>query len=980
MRVIQASNFRESSIPPESALRSHSWKLQNGAAGLRVSALGALPEHPLSDRANKRQKIRNLDVVDDSLDEQEGAAGNADRELWLGGGDGYNGLAEEEEQDGTHGGAHEAEQSFQRVYSPELGEEIRPISMTTRALRSADVEITGASQLSPGRLNELFEPQVKNEEFSPPGYRHTESRYESPQQNVGSSMESDLASQHGSQARPRYRPSPVSTSATANRRKTNTSFSATPREPMSHRKKDVYDMPSTDEDEDNMPTPRASNRLPASKNGTRTGPGHRNGPQSPSIQLEHEFSRSSQVPDANRDIELRRSAAQKAIEDRCEKERIEKERIEKERIEKERIEKERIEREEAEARANAERLKQVQEKREKEAVEAQQRAAKAAEERKRIAREQQAQLDSLEKEEEERLVKEETAKSARLAKEEEQRILLEKKQVEETREAERKALVEKDAERIRQAEEEEEDKRRKRNEAAKEKRKLVRDEKERKAREEKKKKADEAARKLEEENARKAQAAREQEEKEADAARELEEENARKAQAEAKEKHEKDIAEALREVLEKEEAAKAMKSDPATKKRGRRESSVDNQIPSSNNINKKVRTGSPSATPSVERDMGPPPVPNSGMKRSNLKKDPSLEPPSTKKRNSVSFVEENSANQMIPSSAPSMMSTPTPNPRDPAKRTPIVCPLPTKPVVNGANTRSRSLTVSNAPPKKMLESESESESGSSESESEDEVVPAAKEMEPPQSTQPEPVLRRTGAPTTRLASKAAAKITQFQPDSDVEMEDVPLAANTSKAPTAMETKKQAPTESSDSETDSSDGETVIYPSKSPSKPESSDSSDEDSDDDLEESSALNSLRGKPKPSMAALVKQRAGIIAPGTPKAVSKLSTLERLEDGDVSFDVRDMHPPSSQAIRASQPLIQMNSQTAKTSDSDDESSEEEDESSESESDSDSGSGKKQNSKTKKPTGGIPDHKKAGSIKKKAPSVMGFGRRFSGVC
>ena len=702
--------MRESSIPPESALRSHSWRSQQ-AVGQRVSALGALPENPLlsAERANKRQKLRNLDVVDDSLDEHDA---DAERERWLGGDAGGDESADDDDDHNrTHG-----EHSFQRVYSPELGERIRPASAGARPTRSAEIEITGSSQLPPGNLNGgHFEPQVKSEVPSPTYSQGEQSFLDS-----------------STRPRPRYCPSPA---PTIRRSKANSSFtSSASRGSGLRRRKDVYEMPSTDEDA--AVTPRAPGSRPPRTKSSAT-PANRNGHPSPS---ERASPRSSERP-GTRDLELRKVATQKVAEGRVENEtrqkhddglREDEERREKEQLaNKIREEEERntiareqktqldvLEKEEAERLNNEEAEKLAKEEAARLAKEEAARLAK--EEAVKLAKEEAARLAKaeaarLEKEGAEKLAKEE--ETARLAKENADKLILEKKREEEAAEVRR---LEAEAEASRIAAEA----KRLKIEATKEKRRQNREQKMMEA----------AAQKLEQDKARKAQ---EQQEKEAEAARKLEEESA--AKAKEQKKHEEDAARKLeeenvrkaKEQQAKEKASKAKKLEPlVSKKRSRRDSSIDIQNPPATNGIKKLRIGSPSgsdslskASPVAEQDMGPPPIPNSAMKRSNLKKDASIEPPNTKKKNSVSFVEENPT----PPAGPSMISTPAPATRaTPAKRTPIHCPLPdlsTDMAVNGTlNTPTQASKVTGGPvPKKMLQSSSEpeSESGSEESGSEE---------------------------------------------------------------------------------------------------------------------------------------------------------------------------------------------------------------------------------------------------------------------
>ncbi|KAF8542248.1 hypothetical protein BDD12DRAFT_825681 [Trichophaea hybrida] len=1080
VRVIQASNLRESSIPPESALRSYSWRRQQRGFALRVSHLGALPEYPLSERSSKRQKIRDLGVVDNSQDEREAVATSQGR--WLVKDDGD---VESVGGGETHGDNPQEEEgySFRRLFTPELGESIHGSQpVTVRHSETADVQIMGSSQISPGQRNGFFEPEMKDEQISPT-FRHIpEAEFQSPpppsgqQRLVSSSMES--ASGQGS-ARPRYCPSPVAAPA---RHSSGSAVKRASRRTVPRNKKDIYDFPSSDEDEFEEPTPRPLNRLLRSKKANGVGLVGGDIPPSPSTQLEKESTRSSQESVVHGNTGLRETAAaQKAQQDRLERERTE---------------------QEAKARAAVEREEKEQrdrEAREETAKEARRRVAQAAEERERIEREriEKSEMNRLVKEEEERLAKEKKGQELAEKKKEEEEM---KRKAEAAKEAEKKAKEEEEKKRKAQAAKEaekkaQEEEMKRKTEVVKEAEKKAQEEEETKRKDDEKKRKVEAVRQrrktlkdaktqkfleaqnqLEKEKAEKAEKARvtkDQREREAtekgEKARLAKEQREREAAEKAREleekkaKAEKEAEQKKQEKQQKEEASKTNKPEaPTTKKRARTESTVsaDGEVSPATNGTKKLRTQSPSGkeghskgTPSIERDMGPPPVPNSAVKRSNLKKDPLSQDSATgKQRHSVSFAEDTLSSE-IP-------STPTPSARPPpAKQTPIVCPLPAMPKTGAPTSttpiRPPNFTKIGAAPmdrkqleiEKQKESESESETESeseSGSESEDEealqTLPAPKKITAPKAaTRVSTITKTTGKLGNQTASSKATKPpSAISPpsksneaqddsnaDSDIEIGDAPPVPASSKPsppstlkPSTTVQKSRPVVVSSDSESDSSDDkdEVPLPPSKhglrprvpqqsqrpsnpaQPTKlvpkstePEVSESesgsefetgSEEESDDEDEvssknASSALNSLFVKPKAPV------------PSTPEVVAKLSMLERLEDGDVSFDVRDIHTPSNQQLSRLSQSSQSKPLSTKAAKKDDSDSSPEDEEgsteseSESESDSDSDSSgddeSDQESNAKpKTNGGIPDHKKAGSIKKKAPSAMGFGRRFPG--
>jgi hypothetical protein len=1003
--------------------------MRHGTA-FRVSHLGALPEHPLPERSSKRQKIRDLSVIDDFQDEREAVA--AGKGQWLGEDDGDNESMGREE---THGDNPQEEEgySFQRLFSPELGENVPSLqSVSARHSEAADVQIMGSSQLSPGQRNGFLEPQVKDEQFSPTFGCVPEAAFQSPppaQRLVSSSIES--ASRRGS-VRPRYRPSPV---AAPPRYKTGLESGSVvkraPKRTASRNKKDVYDFPSSDDNREfQEPTPRSLNRLLRSKKPNGVGLVDGSIPPSPSTQLENEFTRSSQDCVVRGNAGLQEMTVQQTEEARLENERID---------------------QEAKARAAAEREEQEQrdrKAREGAAKEARLRAAKAAEEREKIER------GRREKSEMNRLVREE---EELLAKENKERELAEKKKEQE--EKKRKAEAAKEAKKKAQEEE------MKRKAEAEEKKWRVEEmkQKQKNAKDAKAQKALEAKNQLEKEKAEKAREAKEQREREATGkARELEEKKA---------KVEKEVEQKKQEKRQKEEASKATKSEAlTTKKRTRSEStaSVDSKMSPTTNGTKKLRTQSPpgkegqtKGTPSVERDMGPPPVPSSAMKRSNLKKDSSSQDSASgKQRHSVSFAEDPLSSEIS--------STPTPSARPPpAKQTPIVCPLPVKlkaatpknvtPIQPLNLVKSGVAPVDTKQPKSEKKKESVSESGSeseseseSGSESEDEAACSESEDEAASQTLPAPkqitapkAAARTNTiakPVGNLGNQAANRKVKKPPPSgispseksnealsdvdagsDIEMGDASATASLKPSPSGLSLPKHSttinktrPIVSSDSELDSSSNKDEVplpalkkgfkpgasLQSQKPSKPtqpakplpkstqpEGSESefeyetgSEEESDEDeaaLKTASALNSLMGIPKAPISSI-----------TTEVVPKLSMLESLDE-DVSFDVRDIHTPSSQQLSQSSQPMSLSKKAAKGDDSEsspeDEGSSESESESESESDSDSGSSgddesdQESNAKSKA-NGGIPDHKKAGSIKKKAPNAMGFGRRFPGVC
>ncbi|KAI5859132.1 hypothetical protein BZA05DRAFT_383451 [Tricharina praecox] len=583
------------------------------------------------------------------------------------------------------------------------------------------------------------------------------------------------------------------------------------------------------------------------------------------------------------------------------------------------------------------------------------------------------------------------------------------------------------------------------------------------------------AKKTKEREEQKAKKTQEREEQKAKRTKELEEQKAKKTkgleeqktketvqkakdheQQKAKGKHVKDE---VTPTATKSEAMTVKPEVTATKKRARKDSlpTGDGKIsPDAKVSNKKVRTHSPvavrqsqsSSTPSAERDMGPPPVPNSAMKRSNLKKELSSQEPlsASKKRNSVSFAENMPSSQGFPgSSAPTMSSTPTPIAR-PLKRTPIVCPLPAATPMSSINPSLRTVTpilppgsvrpsekkevvTARKPPthKPESSSESESESGSG-SESENEAVPrallSAKVAAPtkPKVSRKLLVVESNLKASTKKANTptaGSAPVPTNNNGSDVEMQDAPppstapvsLKATRPKTPSATArvshaapVAKSAPhVVSSDSESEDDD-EMKPPPSAQISKsepPQSSqasklvgakkpvaatvaDDSDSGSDtgsesDDHDDeptstnkaASALNSLLGKAKSTAQSLVKSKA--ISPAMTKKLSSLGDLE----SRVKFDVREIHPSQQVTQQASQSTPSSQS-TAKNVNSvtkrviEPESESESGSESESASDSDSDA----DSKSK---AAIPDHKKAGSNKKKPAGAMGFGRIFSGV-
>ncbi|KAA8911006.1 hypothetical protein FN846DRAFT_483897 [Sphaerosporella brunnea] len=1010
VRVIEASNLRAYSIPPESALRSQVW-IRNRRAPRPASRLNTVLENAVGyERVGKRRKIQGIDaVIDDSLDERDDAGSLADGERWLGGDDEpTNGEAQEDEEEEQP----RAETSFQRIFSPELGEEADSGVWHSSLGPRSSVEVTGARLVSEQAFGTAAaqEPQVKEEIVSSPVFTRTE---------VQSSTEPAV--------RARYKPSPIRSST-----------QRTPRTNGVFKKKDICDFPSGDDDGETTPRPRKpvrSNRI----NGMTESPV----PEPPSAQLEHELSRSSESQEVtNQESELRRLAAQKAEEERSgkgrieqerieqqrleqqrlEQERLEQERLEKERIEQERIEQERIEQERIEQeRIEQQRLEQQrleQERLEKERIEQerieqerieQERLEKERIEQERLEKEVAEAKAAAKREEDERRDKEAAEARQRAAKAAEKR---EKADRERRKKAEQERLAKKDEQDLleqKRAEEEE----------AQHKAELQKAEAEKKAAEAKK-----VAKERRVERARKSKEKKE-------AAKKLEEESKEKERRETEKKAQEILARETEaaETAKAAEAAKTAKAEAAASKKRTRTSDVTANNKASPVPSKKAKTGMEShpkaATPSVERDMGPPPVPNSARKRSNLKNDSSSqESGGGKKRNSVSFSDAISSSQPRHSPAPSIDETPTPAPRRAAvKRTPILCPLPIKSTPKLPRTVTPILPPgyvpksSQAPPteaknqpsdESSSSSESEGSSSGSDSESED------KDARKP--TGKNAATKTTGskaAPTVKVKPAETARA----PDSDVEMEDAPAPespmssqkalpkkAAPAKKPATASQKPDAPAKQTspvaqkaplssykstpyivDSSSEGEDEDEAFKPppSAQPPKAPASDSeafSETGSSSECSESeseseapkpapkdaaSALNSLLGKKTPIHPKLLASNS----PNTVQAVSKLSSLEKL-DGKMDFDVREPLPPSSQTAKqqqTSQPKKLATVAETSESESDSDSSS----SSDSDSDSDDGKGRKK--------AGIPEHKKASAAanKRKSGGAMGFRSIFS---
>lgn len=1146
VRVVQASNLRESSIPPESALRPNS---RRHHAVYRGSHVGPLHEEdvphehlPQEQRSSKRRKLQEIEMVEDSLDEPDGSD--------VVGGDRWLGNDEDDEGEDDRNENSVLEDTFQRMHSPELGGGTNGraspgLSPPTPA--GDDIEIISASQTSvpdaqlPNGVNGSFPAasETKHEIQSSPMPRRLQNPMcagvESPSLPAPPPTKGRPPSQAAN--RPRYNPSPTPSQPPSRHR----SSATTPSSAVKRKGRNIYDFPSTDEGDEVGATPRPP-QVPRKKNkGAKPTKGV---PAPPSVQPEHEHRTSSQKSDSagTREARMRLTTAQLGEEDRLERElakRGEDKAIaaaEEEEHRKEARKRASQAAEEHERRQRAEQARLAQDEAErlaKERMEEQRSAKNTAEETNHRTREEEEKRPTIERADQNESPVKTKAKHVHLDQENAEGLRLEKEKVEEPNMAKEQAdaepptqqkvgqgrlaeqrpqdeqstIDEEEGERLEKKKGEAAEETRHQTDAAKKallesnkklaaaKKERNRQAKEQRARElaelkaqkeekkaqrvkEQEKKAqqvkeqvDKKAQRMKEQE-RKAQRAKEQEERKAQKTKELEQQKAQKAgELEEKTKENAQQARALEQQkakakeVEDEAAPEATKPEamsaspevPATKKRARRDSEPAGDgatSPDAKISGKRIRTFSPiailpskaSPTTSAERDMGPPPVPNSAMKRSNLKKESSSQDPSStsKKRNTVSFAEELPGSQGFPgSSAPGMISTPTPIVR-PSKRTPIVCPLPAAAPV--ATTKAPSFRVvtpilppglvkasegeANKPPARESEtgSGSESESGSS-SESENEAVPPP----PPPTkadaaTKPKMDGKLLVAESSSKASKSKANAPWARSapaqtnndDSDIDMQDVPppstapvssSAALLRKPSSAARVSRAAPEVKSapyvvSSDSESKDDEMRPPPSAQipKSKPQQSSQasrpvaaeklvpatesdasgtgsetgSDAGSDsygsDDEENctrkaASALNSLLGNAKSTGQSLVKPKA--VSPATTKKLNSLGDLENRR----AFDVREIHTSqqspqqASQSAPSSQPAAKNTKPVANRA-VEPESESESGSGSGSDSDSDDGS---------KSKGAIPDHKKAGSNKKKPAGAMGFGRMFSGA-
>lgn len=158
VRVIQASKLRESSIPPESGLRSKNWR------NCVVPRLARIKEMP-SERSNKRLRIE-ANVVEDSDLENE----RFGRREWSQ----LNGQYYKSDHDGDDELTTDVVEEGKGIgmFSPELGERISSSPHPrVRTPRSVDFEIIRTLPVSQNQTNRLAE--VKEEMPSSPIHSHS---------------------------------------------------------------------------------------------------------------------------------------------------------------------------------------------------------------------------------------------------------------------------------------------------------------------------------------------------------------------------------------------------------------------------------------------------------------------------------------------------------------------------------------------------------------------------------------------------------------------------------------------------------------------------------------------------------------------------------------------------------------------------------------------------------------------------------------
>ncbi|KAI5821347.1 hypothetical protein BZA77DRAFT_299293 [Pyronema omphalodes] len=344
-------------------------------------------------------------------------------------------------------------------------------------------------------------------------------------------------------------------------------------------------------------------------------------------------------------------------------------------------------------------------------------------------------------------------------------------------------------------------------------------------------------------------------------------------------------------------------SEPqVTKKRGRRESGTNTDDTITNGNTKKPRTKSParketqpSSTPQTGGIMSPQTIPNSGAKRSNLKKDIPAAESASKQRHSVSFAEE-IGNSQIPD------STPTPVPRLPIKNTPIICPLPVSakvtvpvpldskklaspktvtPIALPAIAKSRVASKPTGGQKEAESDTSEDETDSdSEAESEDEAPPKPATVKTAAIAQPvtKPIAKPTAKPIVpkTVTPIPPPVITQTPATS----KPTAVPATISKSPvTAQQTgnKKDAESDYSEYETDSeSESEdeapskpVITQPTGGKKDAESNSSeyetgSDTESENEAPSKPATAKTSHMPQPFAAPIVTPAAGPVAKPT--------------------------------------------------------------------------------------------------------------------
>lgn len=950
VRVIQVSNIRESSIPPESALRSQSWvPAKRRQYSSQISHLERIEESPKGlhlEPSAKRRRIRELDGLNDSLTERYGTTIDGERHRWLGDDDADTESLFNDLQNGIQ------KASLQRSNSPELGAQVHQIPVPVLVSQSIYSQITASPQLS-GRLKGIPEPDVNDESHTP---SFSDSRnptvndhtLSSRQQNLDVPIPNQVPSQSQHQSSPsRHKPSLNS----------NSTISSASRQKPLRKNNNLFEIPSTD-DEDPLKNPSKQ----ASEFPKANGIASYRALPSPSLQLESEFRRSMQsseqednqgpavkknegAPIEQRKIGLNVAAADEANNEKRGKETSEVKQYDIEFSEKQenaehtRLAKEQVIRlERVKPKENAKKAKQMKQEKE--------RTEKVKQEKEKI---------ELAKQEKEK------AEKARQEKEKAEQAKKDKEKAEHAKKELEKAEQLKQKETKRKADQEK-----------KEAEKKAREEKTRLAKEKRAKEAEERKKKKEAEQER---LRREREEKKKKSDKKP------KAREPRKTREKKGS-----ETAEKEQHLSKEAQDAGVKSNGLEKTSREHTIHESTStngstdINKKPRIDSPDVSQtlsSLESVMEPPPIPNSAVKRSNLKDSSQL-----KKKASVTFS----------GIRDSPMSTPIPINKTPFKQTPIICPLPQdvgKPKQNNVEDGQKFTTE--VASSDIAES---SGSGSEGSEQESESSESEDKSTLKHSTIHTSYVSRS-PPTSQLStiqSHSYLSEPNLNGGSDIEMDDAPPSAQPQKSlPLEIPSHKRTfrgPAVLSDSESVNGEGAPTaikINPVSTPidqlaappmsvnssgesgSESEFESDPDSDSDSDPESKTVESGLK-----SPASKSPRSANLVAP----PLAKFSTLERLEGAEMQFDVRDPHASSSHPAPQSSQTPLATKRIAG-----DDGSSGEDGSSESGSDSDSGSDGDDDKASKAkahPATIIPHHKKAGAVKNK-PSAMGFGRRFLGA-